>query len=83
MISEFIHKVTFLKLILYICFIYLYISFSVSPHCPPHGLHCCWQEAFRKEKNGKNHGLQGGCGEGDGTPLQYSCLENPMNGGAW
>ena len=21
--------------------------------------------------------------EGDGTPLQYSCLENPMNGGAW
>ena len=29
MISEFIHKVTFLKLILYICFIYLYISFTV------------------------------------------------------
>ena len=23
------------------------------------------------------------CGEGDGTPLQYSCLENPMDGGAW
>ena len=22
-------------------------------------------------------------GEGDGTPLQYSCLENPMEGGAW
>ena len=21
--------------------------------------------------------------EGDGTPLQYSCLENPMHGGAW
>ena len=21
--------------------------------------------------------------EGKGTPLQYSCLENPMNGGAW
>ena len=21
--------------------------------------------------------------EGDGTPLQYSCLENPMDGGAW
>ena len=20
---------------------------------------------------------------GDGTPLQYSCLENPMDGGAW
>ena len=22
-------------------------------------------------------------GEGNGTPLQYSCLENPMGGGAW
>ena len=25
----------------------------------------------------KNHG------EGNGTPLQYSCLENPMDKGAW
>jgi len=24
-----------------------------------------------------------GCGEGNGNPLQYSCLENPMGGGAW
>ena len=25
-----------------------------------------------------------GCGrEGNGTPLQYSCLENPMDAGAW
>ena len=23
------------------------------------------------------------CGEGNGTPLQYSCLENPMDEGAW
>ena len=22
-------------------------------------------------------------GEGNGTPLQYSCLENPMDGGVW
>ena len=22
-------------------------------------------------------------GEGNGHPLQYSCLENPMDGGAW
>ena len=22
-------------------------------------------------------------GEGNSNPLQYSCLENPMNGGAW
>ena len=24
-----------------------------------------------------------GLGEGHGTPLQYPCLENPMDGGAW
>ena len=24
-----------------------------------------------------------GSGEGSGTPLQYSCLENPIDGGAW
>ena len=23
------------------------------------------------------------CEEGSGTPLQYSCLENPVDGGAW
>ena len=22
-------------------------------------------------------------GEGNGIPLEYSCLENPMDGGAW
>ena len=22
-------------------------------------------------------------GEGNGNPLQYSCIENPMDGGAW
>ena len=28
-------------------------------------------------------GFRNSCGEGTGTPLQYSCLENPMDGGAW
>ena len=28
-------------------------------------------------------GVRGRNREGDGTPLQYSCLENPMDGGAW
>ena len=27
--------------------------------------------------------IQTWIGEGNGTPLQYSCLENPMDGGAW
>ena len=33
------------------------------------------QAGFRKGR--------GTIGEGNGTPLQYSCLENPMDGGAW
>ena len=28
-------------------------------------------------------GLTEAAGEGNGTLLQYSCLENPMDGGAW
>ena len=28
-------------------------------------------------------GLGRSRGEGNGNPLQYSCLENPMDGGAW
>ena len=27
--------------------------------------------------------LVSGIGEGNGTSLQYSCLENPMDRGAW
>ena len=28
-------------------------------------------------------GIRSEIGEGNGTPLQYSCLENPMDGRAW
>ena len=28
-------------------------------------------------------GLGRSSGEGNGNPLQFSCLENPMDGGAW
>ena len=28
-------------------------------------------------------GWEGPPGEENGNPLQYSCLENPMDGGAW
>ena len=27
--------------------------------------------------------IRGFFGEGNGTPIQYSCLENPMDRGAW
>ena len=28
-------------------------------------------------------GSGGSPGEGNGNPFQHSCLENPMDGGAW
>ena len=31
----------------------------------------------------KVHALKLFVGEGNGNPLQYSCLENPTDGGAW
>ena len=31
----------------------------------------------KKQKKGRD------MGEGNGTPLQYCCPENPMDGGAW
>ena len=39
-------------------------------------------EVGQKEKN-KYHILPYMDGEGNGTPLQYSSLEYPMDGGAW
>ena len=39
-------------------------------------------EVSQKEKQ-KYWILRHICGEGKGNPLQYSCLENPMDGGAW
>ena len=30
-----------------------------------------------------NWKLEQARGEGNGTPLQYACLENPMDRGAW
>ena len=30
-----------------------------------------------------SHAPMDNLGEGNDTPLQYSCLENPMDGGAW
>ena len=35
------------------------------------------------EDQGSIPGLGRSPGERNGNPLQYSCLENPMDGGAW
>ena len=34
-------------------------------------------------QKGKEQGIHTAIGEGNGNPLQYSCLENPTDGGAW
>ena len=39
--------------------------------------------AYNAEDPGSIPGLGRSPGEGNGNPLQYSCLENPMDGGAW
>ena len=39
--------------------------------------------AWNAGDQGSIPGLGRSPGEGNGNPLQYSCLENPMEGGAW
>ena len=39
--------------------------------------------AYNAGDLGSIPGLGSSPGEGNGNPLQYSCLENPMDRGAW
>ena len=39
--------------------------------------------AYNVGDAGSIPGLGRSSGEGNGNPLQHSCLENPMDGGAW
>ena len=42
------------------------------------------EKSFPKEGLTSEFGkVRGKLGEGNGTPLQYSCPENPMDGGSW
>ena len=50
----------------------------------------CKQESEKREAKvlglnsfGVLRAFQDTFGEGNGTPIQYSCLENPMDGGDW
>ena len=47
----------------------------------------CWLSSKESVYNAQNPGLIPGLGrspgEGNGDPLQYSCLGNPMGRGAW
>ena len=67
----------------------LIVSCAVRPLYCLSGLVCSFRGSEVKASacNGEDMGLipgSGRCpGEGNGNPLQYSCLENPMDGGAW
>ena len=41
---------------------------------------CEKKKSEKQRRKGKKYPFDG---EGNGTTLQYSCLENPMDGGAW
>ena len=41
------------------------------------------ESAWNAGDLGSIPGLGGSPGEGNGNPLQYSCLENPKDRGAW
>ena len=41
------------------------------------------ESAYKAGDPGSTLGLGRSPGEGNGKPLQYSCLENPMDEGAW
>ena len=43
----------------------------------------CSESACNVEDPGSISGLGISLGEGNVNPLQYSCLENPMDRGAW
>ena len=43
----------------------------------------CKASAYNAGDLGSIPGLGRSPGEGNGNPLQYSCLDNPMDGGAW
>ena len=45
--------------------------------------HCGKEAACNAGGMGSIPGSERSPGEGNGSPLHYSCLENPMNRGAW
>ena len=58
------------------------INFHVS-YTRPFGGSDSKESACKAGNLGSIPGLGRSSGEGNGYPLQYSCLENPMNRGAW
>ena len=56
--------------------------FSINKQILPCGSHGK-ESVCNVGESGSIPGLGRSLGEGNGNPLQYSCLENPMDRGAW
>ena len=67
---------------------YLYNFYSSMTYFKYNDIKLAWFGVFYTYvwiivTNSNCHYVAQSVGEGDGTPLQYSCLENPMDGVAW
>ena len=63
---------------------YLYVSLSPGMRFPGGAVvESQPVNAGNARDSGSIPGLGRSPGEGNGNPLQYSCLENPMDRGAW
>ena len=67
----------------YVIMLYIYIVFCAIMYTDFLGGSDGKASAYNEGDQGSIPGLGRSPGEGTGTPLQYSCLENPMDGGAW
>ena len=70
---------------------------ALTSHCgqesqPQSDLYCCQDKSLSQDGKvsaynagdpGSIPGLGSSPGEGNGNPLQYSYMENPMDGGTW
>ena len=65
----------YLRLLLFIGVVYYCLDFPDGSDCK--------MSAYHAGDLGSTPGLGRSPGEGNGNPLQYSCLENPMDRGAW
>ena len=93
MLYIFFHSTCLLSMILFISFVWVYCLTAIitSPSLQPlsTGISKLWGKGFWGIYLFINVFLvyiihyTYRIGEGNGTPLQYSCLENPMDRGAW
>ena len=59
------------------------LAWKISWMEEPGGLQFMGREEPDRTERLHFHSLLSCIGEGNGNPLQYSCLENPRDGGAW